>query len=122
MIKFLVLMFLLGLLCVLVLVDIILLDFINLIIFFEVVYYVYKWDDNLGFVKILLEELFEGFYLLIYQFKVFKFFLLDKCFEYFIFMVEGDYLVLQQYNYLCIGIGLDKSLKVEFFGDDGGQI
>lgn len=38
----------------------------DLLKFFEVVYYVYKWDDNLGFVKVLFEELFFGFYLLIY--------------------------------------------------------
>lgn len=111
-----------GLLCVSALADTTSSDSTNLITPFEAVYYAYKWDDNLGSAKISLEELSEGLYSLTYQSKVSKFFLSDKRFEHSIFMVEGDHLVPQQYNYSRTGTGPDKSLKVEFPGDDGGQI
>ena len=111
-----------GLLCVSALADTTPSDSTNLITPFEAVYYAYKWDDNLGSAKISLEELSEGLYSLTYQSKVSKFFLSDKRFEHSIFMVEGDHLVPQQYNYSRTGTGPDKSLKVEFPGDDGGQI
>jgi hypothetical protein len=89
---------------------------------FEAVYYAYKWDDNLGSAKISLEQLSEGLYSLTYQSKVSKFFLSDKRFEHSIFLVDGDHLIPQQYNYSRTGTGPDKSLKVEFPEVDGGQI
>ena len=94
----------------------------SLITPFEAVYYAYKWDDNLGSAKISLEKLSADLYSLTYQSKVSKFFLSDKRFEHSIFMIEGDHLVPQQYNYARTGTGPDKSLKVEFPSQDGADI
>ncbi|WP_296045806.1 DUF3108 domain-containing protein [uncultured Alteromonas sp.] len=111
-----------GFLCMSALADTAATESSPLITPFEAVYYAYKWDDNLGSAKISLEQLSEGLYSLTYQSKVSKFFLSDKRFEHSIFLVDGDHLIPQQYNYSRTGTGPDKSLKVEFPEVDGGQI
>lgn len=46
--------------------------------------------------------------------KVFKFFLFDKCSEYFIFIVNDNIVIFFEYYYNCFGIGFDKEFKVMF--------
>ncbi|MEG3768810.1 DUF3108 domain-containing protein [Alteromonas sp. 14N.309.X.WAT.G.H12] len=93
-----------------------------LLIPFEATYTAYKWDDDVGDVKIRLEPLSTSQYSLTYASEVSKFFLSDERFEHSIFHVADGTIVPETYYYKRTGTGPDKQLELTFINEPEKRI
>ncbi|MBU2976782.1 DUF3108 domain-containing protein [Alteromonas sp. C1M14] len=89
---------------------------------FEATYTAFKWDDDVGTVKIRLEPLSVSQYSLTYSSEVSKFFLSDERFEHSIFHVKNGAIVPDTYYYKRTGTGPDKQLELKFVSEPEKRI